>query len=139
MKFLPRSTDIFSDVFDDVFSSPFFSNNTSKVMKTDISEQNGNYLLDIELPGCLKEDISLDLHNGYLRVKAKQHTSSEEKDDMGNILRQERYRGTYERSFYVGNDIKEEDIKASYHNGELKITISKKDKRVAEKKTIMID
>lgn len=138
MKLFPKTTDLFNDVFDDVFTSPFFTNN-AKVMKTDITENEDSYLLDIELPGCLKEDISLQLVDGYLQVQAKQHTSSEEKDDKGNIIRQERYRGSFERSFYVGNQVKEEDIKATYTNGELKITIPKPTAQVSEKKTIMID
>lgn len=138
MKLFPKTNELFNDVFDDVFSSPFFANNT-KVMKTDISEKDGCYLLDIELPGCLKEDISLKLVDGYLQVQAKQHTSSEEKDEKGNIIRQERYRGNFERSFYVGDQVKDEDIKATYTNGELKITFPKKDQQVSETKTIMID
>lgn len=138
MKLFPKTNELFNDVFDDVFSSPFFTNNT-KVMKTDISEKDGCYLLDIELPGCLKEDISLKLVDGYLQVQAKQHTSSEEKDEKGNIIRQERYRGNFERSFYVGDQVKDEDIKATYTNGELKITFPKKDQQVSETKTIMID
>ena len=138
MKLFPKTTDLFNDVFDDVFTSPFFTNN-AKVMKTDITENEDSYLLDIELPGCLKEDISLQLVDGYLQIQAKQHTSSEEKDDKGNIIRQERYRGSFERSFYVGNQVKEEDIKATYTNGELKITIPKPTAQVSEKKTIMID
>ena len=138
MKLFPKTTDLFNDVFDDVFTSPFFTNN-AKVMKTDITENEDSYLLDIELPGCLKEDISLQLVDGYLQVQAKQHTSSEEKDEKGNIIRQERYRGSFERSFYVGNQVKEEDIKATYTNGELKITIPKPTAQVSEKKTIMID
>lgn len=138
MKLFPKTTDLFNDVFDDVFTSPFFTNN-AKVMKTDITENDDSYLLDIELPGCLKEDISLQLVDGYLQVQAKQHTSSEEKDEKGNIIRQERYRGSFERSFYVGNQVKEEDIKATYTNGELKITVPKQTAQVSEKKTIMID
>lgn len=138
MKLFPKTTDLFNDVFDDVFTSPFFTNN-AKVMKTDITENDDSYLLDIELPGCLKEDISLQLVDGYLQVQAKQHTSSEEKDEKGNIIRQERYRGSFERSFYVGNQVKEEDIKATYTNGELKITVPKQTSQVSEKKTIMID
>ena len=137
MKLFPKTTDLFNDVFDDVFTSPFFTNN-AKAMKTDITENDDAYLLDIELPGCLKEDISLQLVDGYLQVQAKQHTSSEEKDEKGNIIRQERYRGSFERSFYVGNQVKEEDIKATYTNGELKITVPKQTAQVSEKKTIMI-
>ena len=91
-------------------------------MKTDITEKDGNYTLDMELPGCKKEDIHLELNDGYLNVSASHNTSKDEKDDKGNVIRQERYSGTFSRSFYVGENVKEEDIKASYENGELKIT-----------------
>lgn len=139
MKLFPRTTDLFDDVFDDMFTSPFFSNRNDMVMKTDISEKDGYYLLDMELPGCSKEDIHLELHDGYLNIQAAHNTSKEDKDDKGNIIRQERYSGNFSRSFYVGESISEEDIKASYNNGELKITFPKEVAKVPEKKTIMID
>ncbi len=139
MKFFPRTNDLFDDVFDDMFTSPFFSSRNDMVMKTDISEKDGYYLLDMELPGCKKEDINLELHDGYLNVSAAHNTSKEEKDDKGNIIRQERYSGNFSRSFYVGDSITENDIKASYDNGELKITFPKETAKVPEKKTIMIE
>ena len=85
MKFFPRTNDLFDDVFDDMFTSPFFSSRNDMVMKTDISEKDGYYLLDMELPGCKKEDIQLELHDGYLNVSAAHNTNKEEKDDKGNI------------------------------------------------------
>ena len=84
-----------------------------------------SYMLDMELPGCKKEDIHLELNDGYLNVSASHNTSKDEKDDKGNVIRQERYSGTFSRSFYVGENVREEDIKASYDNGELKITFPK--------------
>ena len=139
MKFFPRTNDLFDDVFDDMFTSPFFSSRNDMVMKTDISEKDGYYLLDMELPGCKKEDINLELHDGYLNVSSAHNTSKEEKDDKGNIIRQERYSGNFSRSFYVGDSVTENDIKASYDNGELKITFPKETAKVPEKKTIMIE
>ena len=139
MKFFPRTTSLFDDMFDDMFTSPFFTNRNDMAMKTDITEKDGNYTLDMELPGCKKEDIHLELNDGYLNVSASHNTSKDEKDDKGNVIRQERYSGTFSRSFYVGENVKEEDIKASYENGELKITFPKEQEKLPEKKTIMIE
>ncbi len=139
MKFFPRTTSLFDDMFDDMFTSPFFANRSDMSMKTDITEKDGSYMLDMELPGCKKEDIHLELNDGYLNVSASHNTSKDEKDDKGNVIRQERYSGTFSRSFYVGENVREEDIKASYDNGELKITFPKAQEKLPEKKTIMIE
>ena len=139
MKFYPRSNSFFEDAFDDMFRSPFFTNSNDMCMKTDIAEKDGNYLLDMELPGCRKEDIHLELHDGYLNVSAARNSTQEEKDNKGNIIRQERYSGSFSRSFYVGENIREEDIRASYDNGELKITFPKVVEKVPERKTLMIE
>lgn len=79
----------------------------------------------MEVPGFAKEDISIELHDGYLNISAKKSNDNDEKDNDGNIIRRERYSGSCSRSFYVGDDIKQEDIKASYNNGELIITLPK--------------
>lgn len=136
MKFLP---DFFQDTFDELFYDPFFSKSSS-YMKTDIKEQDGHYLLDMELPGFKKEDIQLELKNGYLSIHAKRDTNNEEKDKEGNIIRQERFSGNCSRNFYVGEGVKQSDIKANFDNGELKILIPKIDhKEVEEKKVIAIE
>lgn len=136
MKYLP-GLDLFDNAFDSMFDdSRFF--NKSAVMKTDVSLKDGQYLLDMELPGFNKEDIHIDLKDGYLNISASRNVNNEEKDDKGNIVRQERYNGSCSRSFYVG-DVKEEDIKASYQNGELKITFPEEAKRVETQRRIMID
>ena len=139
MKFFPRTSSLFDDMFDDMFTSPFFSNRSDMTMKTDITEKDGYYTLDMELPGCKKEEIHLELSDGYLNVSASHNTGSDEKDDKGNISRQERYSGTFSRSFYVGENVKEEDVRASYENGELKITFPKESAKLPEKKNIMIE
>lgn len=139
MKFFPRTTSFFDDAFDDVFNTPFFRGSTEASMKTDITEKDGNYLLDIELPGCAKEDIKMELDDGYLTVMASRNSNKEEKDEKGNIVRQERYSGTFQRSFYVGNDVTETDIKASYNNGELKVIVPKKEAKLPERKYISIE
>ena len=138
MKFYPVDR-FFSDAFDDMFDRPFFTGNSSHVMRTDISEKDGYYLLNMELPGVKKEDIHMDLENGYLTVSASRNSNNEEKDQKGNVIRQERYAGTFSRSFYVGDEVTVQDIKASFDNGELKVTFPKEVKTIPEKKQIMID
>ena len=86
MKFFPRTNDLFDTVLDDMFTSPIFSTRNDMAMKTDITEKDGKYLLDMELPGCKKEDIHLELNDGYLSVSASRNTNKEEKDDKGNLI-----------------------------------------------------
>ena len=138
MRLLPRT--MFDDMIYDWFGEPRFTRRTAAAMRCDIREKDGSYLLDIELPGYRKEDIHIDLEDGYLTVSAARNTSSEEKDKQGNILRQERISGSCSRSFYVGEELTAEDIKAKYDNGELKIVLPKKDqKEIEAKKNIMIE
>ena len=126
--------------FDDsIFEDINTENFGSMAMKTDITEKDGSYMLDMELPGCKKEDIHLELKDGYLNVSAARNANKDEKDAKGNLVRQERYSGTFSRSFYVGDKLSEEDIKAGYENGELKITFPKEVKKLPEKKTITIE
>lgn len=135
MKFLPT----FSDMFDDLFHDPF---NYSSVdaMRTDIVEKDGQYCMNMELPGYKKEDIQMELKDGYLIINATKNIDNEEKDDEGHVIRRERYSGSCSRNFYVGDGIKQEDVKASFDNGELKITIPKDTvKQVEEKKYISIE
>ena len=80
---LPRTTSLFDDMFDDMFTSPFFANRNDMAMKTDITEKDGNYTLDMELPGCKKEDIHLELNDGYLKCERIPQASKDEKDDKG--------------------------------------------------------
>ena len=121
MKLLPGFA-TFDDVFDNMFDDPFFrGTRTTNLMKTDVKEVGDNYQLEMEVPGFAKEDISIELHDGYLNISAKKSNDNDQKDNDGNI----RYSGSCSRSFYVGDDIKQEDIKASYNNGELIITLPK--------------
>ena len=91
----------------------------------DIRDDGTNYLLDIELPGFKKEDIQAELKNGYLTIAASNENSKEEKDASGKVIRQERYSGSCRRSFYVGDQLKQEDIKASFENEVLKLQFPK--------------
>ena len=126
------------DLFDDMFRDPFFKGE-NKIMKTDIKENENDYNIDIDLPGFDKEDIKIDIENGYLNVSAKKESNNEEKED-GKYVRRERYLGECSRSFYVGENIKEEDIKAEFKNGTLNIEIPKKEEieKESEKKYIDI-
>ena len=123
MKLLPGLT-TFNNLFNDMFDDSFFRSYNS-YMKTDIKEVDNQYVLDIEMPGFNKKDISVELNDGYLTISGNKSTNNDEKDTKGNIIRQERYSGSYSRSFYVGDSIKKEDIKANYDNGELKIYLPK--------------
>lgn len=124
---------LFNDAFDDMMHD-------HSMMKTDIREKDGNFILDMELPGFKKEDIQMELKEGYLTINASRQSNNEEKDQDGNIIRQERFSGSCSRSFYVGEDITHEDIKASFGNGELKIIVPKEaPKKVEEKRFIPID
>ncbi len=129
---------VFDNLFDDFFTTD--SQGTSSVMKTDIVEKDGNYELSIEMPGVKKEDIQMELKDGYLNVTASHNTNTEDKDKEGRIIRQERVSGSYSRSFYVGNDVRTEDVKASFDNGELIVTVPKEaPKKIEENKFIPIE
>lgn len=133
MRYLPERN-LFDDLFNDSFTG------TNALMRTDIRKKDGNYMLDIELPGYKKEDIKISLFNGNLTISASHNESKEEKDQKGTVLRSERYTGTTSRTFYVGDSIKDSDIKASYENGILCVTVPTAEKKEAEeKKFISID
>lgn len=127
-----RNNDLFDDIFDNMFRTPTYSNNA--VMKTDVHEKDGKYILDVEIPGYKKEDVKISLFNGTLTISAEHNETNEEKDAKGRVLRQERYNGTCTRSFYVGDAIKDTDVKASFENGILRIEIPTEQKKEEETK-----
>lgn len=128
---------VFDNLFDDFFTTD--SQGTSSVMKTDIVEKDGNYELSIEMPGVKKEDIQIKLKDEYLNVTVSHNTNKENKDKESRI-RQERVSGFYSRSFYVGNDVRTEDIKTSFDSGELIVTVPKEaSKKIKENKFIPIE
>ncbi len=141
MMMLPRRRNDF-DLFDRMFlDDPFFSGEReSKLMKTDIKEKKDKYIIEMDLPGYEKENISLEINDGYLMISAKTSQNKDEKEE-GKYVRKERFIGECSRSFYVGDNIKEEDIKASFKNGTLKIEVPKKEERkeLPEKKQIPIE
>lgn len=116
-----------NNIFDDLFNAPFFTRNEANMMKTDIKEYDGGYELTVDLPGVKKEDIKAELNDGYLTISAENNTNKDEKDENGKYICRERYSGSYSRSFYVGDAITEEDIKAKFENGTLKLDIPKKE------------
>lgn len=138
MMMIPRRNNDF-DLIGDMFRDPFFSENESKIMRTDIKEKKDKYLIDIDLPGYEKENIKIELEDGYLTVHANRDTNNEEKEE-GKFVRKERYVGSCSRSFYVGDAVEIEDIKASFKNGTLKIEVPKKEmkKELSSKKYVQI-
>ena len=115
------------NIFDD-FMEPFGSyRSNGSLMKTDVEETDSSYIITMDVPGVKKEDIHAELKDGYLTVNATTDTSNEEKDSHGNYIRRERYAGSVSRSFYVGEAITQEDIKAKFENGILRLTLPKKD------------
>lgn len=132
------------DFFDDFATSAYYRPNrigTIPAMKADVQELDNAYQIDLELPGFQKEDLKAELKDGYLTIQATHQDKNEEKDEKGRYIRQERYTGHYQRSFYVGEDVTQEDVHAAFENGILKLNIPKKETqpRINEAKTIMIE
>ena len=128
-----------SNVLDDLWDNVFTGFNTNRLMKTDVHEKDGKYIMDIDLPGYKKDDVKISLYNGNLTISAEKNESNEEKDAKGNLIRQERYSGSCSRSFYVGDSIRDNDIQASFKDGILTITVpTEAHKEETEKKYIDI-
>ena len=139
------------NLFDDWFDFPdlrdldraerkLYGRHADRLMKTDVQEHEDHYEADIDLPGFTKDEITIELKNGYLTVSAAKSLDKDKNDKKGKLIRQERYAGAMQRSFYVGEELTEEDVKASFKHGVLSLNIPKKEaKAVPEKKTIMIE
>ena len=108
-------------------------------MATDIREVDGGFELDVELPGYKKEDVHVELESGNLTISASHEENVDEKDDKGNYIRRERRSGSCRRTFYVGENVATEDIKAKFEDGVLKLTVPKEQPKVEEKKLIAIE
>ena len=116
--------------------NPLYGKNAKNIMKTDIREHDTGY----DLPGFKKDEINIELENGYLTISAAKGLDKDEQDKKGKYIRKERYAGAMQRSFYVGDAVTEEDVKAKFEDGILKLSIPKKDaKEVETKKTIAIE
>lgn len=144
------SENLFDDFFDNGFgmfpampamnaSNALYGKHARNIMKTDVRETDNTYELDIDLPGFKKDEINIDLKNGYLTIGATKGLDKDEQDKNGRYIRRERYAGTCSRSFYVG-DVQPSDIGAKYEDGILKLSVPKADKRrLPEKTTIAIE
>ena len=145
-----------ADLFDNFMKDfPFFDDNTESnvekklygrrgknLMKTDIKETEGGYELEMDLPGFTKDEIKVSLENGYMTISAAKGLDKDEQDKKsGRYIRKERYAGSCERSFYVGEDITEEDIKGEFKHGILKLFVPKKEAKpaVEQKKYVSIE
>ncbi len=138
---------LFDDLFDDFpFRSmenvdrKLYGKHYNREMLTDVKEHENQYEVVIDLPGFKKDEIKLELSDGYLTITAAKGVDEDEKDNNGKIIRQERYAGAMQRSFYVGKQITSEDIKAKYENGVLTLDVPKEEtKKLPEKTTISIE
>ncbi|WP_029233181.1 Hsp20/alpha crystallin family protein [Butyrivibrio sp. VCB2006] len=144
---------IFEENFmDDLFGFPYmkefdnmekklYGRKASRMMKTDIREKDDNYEVVIDLPGFKKEEIEVELNEGYITISASKGLDKDANDKKGKLIRQERYAGAMQRSFYVGENIEKEDVEANYRHGVLTLTIPKKaaEKKVPEKNLIAIE
>lgn len=124
MKYIPTRRSFFNDMFEDMFDDRTFEMPTlSNMMKTDVTEKDGNYKLEVELPGYAKEDIKVSLHKGNLEISATVSKTENENDEKGKLVHEERYFGSCKRTFYVGENVTNENVKASYDNGILTVEI----------------
>lgn len=139
------------NLFDDWFSFPNFpevrdierklyGRRAAHEMKTDVHEHENGFEVDIDLPGYQKDEIAIHLEKGVLTVSAEKHLDKETENKVGRVIRQERYVGAMQRSFYVGEYVTDEDISAKFENGVLSLSIPKKEQpKLPERKTIAIE
>jgi HSP20 family protein len=120
--------------------NPLYGKHAKNLMKTDVRETKNSYEVDVDLPGFKKDEINAQLDNGYLTISAAKGLDKDEKDKKGKYIRKERYAGAMSRSFYVGEGVTQEDIKAKYEDGILRLSVPKKEaKAVENKKYIAIE
>ena len=121
------------NLFDDFFDNSFRDySGTQELMKTDVKENENDFEIDMSLPGVNKEDIKAELNDGYLTVSASTSNVKEDNDEKKRYVRRERYYGSCSRSFYVGDQVKQDEIKARYENGVLSLNIPKKEEKKTE-------
>ena len=139
---------LFDEFFNDPFEmnmllprgrDPLYGKHSKNLMKTDVRETENSYELDVDLPGFKKEDVNVELKNGYLTIATSKSLDKDEKDQKGRYIRQERYAGAMSRSFYVGEDVQPSEISAKFENGILQLSIPKKEhKQLPQNSTIQI-
>ena len=119
---------------------PLYGKHSKNLMKTDVRETENSYELDVDLPGFKKEDVNVELKNGYLTIATSKSLDKDEKDQKGRYIRQERYAGAMSRSFYVGEDVQPSEISAKFENGILQLSVPKAEqKRLPKTTTIAIE
>ena len=134
------------NLFDDFFSDPFgmmvpqgrdplYGKHAKNLMKTDVRETDESYELDVDLPGFTKDEISVELKNGYLTIQAAKGLDKDQSDKKGKYIRQERYAGACSRSFFVGEAVKPEEVSAKYEDGILKLSVPKAGEKALPKTT----
>lgn len=134
------------NLFDDFFSDPFgmmvpqgrdplYGKHAKNLMKTDVRETESTYELDVDLPGFTKDEVNVELKNGYLTIQAAKGMDKDQSDKKGKYIRQERYAGACSRTFYVGEGVEPEDVTAKFENGILQLSIPKEAKKQLPKNT----
>ena len=128
---------LFDDFFDDDFPmipmrsirNPLYGKNAKNLMKTDVRETDNTYELDVDLPGFKKDEVQLDLKDGYLTISAAKGLDKDQEDKKGKYIRQERYAGACSRSFFVGEEIEPRDVSAKFEDGILRVSLPKRVKK----------
>lgn len=146
-KYLPDVFDDDYDLFEDFDRNffgrrnPLFGHHEKNLMKTDIRDEKDHYEMMVDLPGFKKDEIQLGLQDGYLTISAEKGLDKDENDKNGNLIRQERYSGALSRSYYIGESITEDEVKAKFEDGVLSIIIPKKEEKeeLHESSHIMIE
>lgn len=136
---------LFEELFEEPFRmmsafdarNPLYGRHAKNIMKTDVRETENTYELDIDLPGFKKEDVQVQLENGTLTIAAAKSLDKNEQDEKGRYLRQERYTGQCSRSFYVGDQVKVEDLSAKFEDGILRISMPKAPQRQLPQKNLI--
>ena len=136
---------LFEELFEEPFRmmsafdarNPLYGRHAKNIMKTDVRETENTYELDIDLPGFKKEDVQVQLENGTLTIAAAKSLDKNEQDEKGRYLRQERYTGQCSRSFYVGDQVKSEDLSAKFEDGILRISMPKAPQRQLPQKNLI--
>ena len=124
---------LFDDMFDDAFSlmpsfgtrDPLYGKHAKNLMKTDVRETDTGYEIDVDLPGFKKDEVQVQVNNGYLTISAAKGLDKDEQDHKGRYIRRERYAGQCSRSFYVGSGIQPQDVRAKYEDGILRLSLPK--------------
>ena len=122
--------------------NPLYGKHAKNIMKTDVRETDKGYELDVDLPGFKKDELTIELNDGYLTISAAKGLEQDKKEkETGHYIRRERYAGSCQRSFYVGEGVKQEDLKAAFNNGILTVAVPKEAEKPAEeeKKYITIE